>query len=111
MKQNQEITPALTPETARPDMSHIEHMKEDTLAEIIAKKNAFNDLILTFDNLITQIPEQNNEAGESKQQEDLAGQESLDGRDLMLLRRDMDHARDEMVRLGDKEELTLKKAA
>ena len=74
------------------------------------KKNAFNDLILQLDNLIMQIHPRN-ESGENADQIDNAGEAAQDGQDLNMLKRDMDHAREEMVRLGDKEELTLKKAA
>jgi hypothetical protein len=94
----------IAPNELRPDMSHIEHMPEDTLKQVITKKQAFNDHILKLDALIPQI-HQGNESGENADQIDNANEAAQDGQDFMMLARDMDHARDEMNRLGDKEEL------
>jgi hypothetical protein len=105
-----ETAPQQSPDDTRPDMSAIEHMPEDTVDQIVAKKNAFNDSILRLDNLIMQIHPRN-ESGENSDPIDNADESVQDGQDLSMLRRDMDRAREEMVRLGDKEELELKKAA
>jgi hypothetical protein len=105
-----EKQPSVPPSEQRPDIGPIEHMPETTVAEIRSKKNAFNDLILKLDNLIPQIHPRN-ESGENADQIDNADEAAQDGQDFDLLKRDMDHAREEMVRLGDKEELELKKAA
>jgi len=105
-----EKQPQRAPDELRPDMSHIEHMPENTLEQIVAKKNAFNDHILELGNLIPQIHSRN-ETGENADQIDTAEEATEDGRDFMFIAQDMNHARDELVRLGDLEELELKKAA
>ncbi len=105
-----EKQPIVAPDELRPDMGHIEHMPEDTIEQIVAKKNAFNDHILQLDNLIMQI-QPRNESGENADQIDNTIEAVQDDQDLNMLKRDMDHAREEMVRLGDMEELELKKAA
>lgn len=100
-----------TPDEMRPDMGHIEHMPEETIEQIVAKKQAYNDHILKLDALIPQIHNRN-ESGSDAETIDQANEATQDDQDFMMLANDMNRARSEMVRLGDKEELEkLNKAA
>jgi len=89
------------------DIGAIESMSEGTVKEIRAKKQAFNDLILSLDGQITMV---HSESGSNSPDDD-SQEQAQDGQDLSLIANTMDRARSEMVRLGDKEELELKKAA
>lgn len=89
------------------DIASIGGMPEKTLNEISAKKQAYNDLILNLDGQITMV---HAESG-SNSPDDNSQEETQNEQDYDLLRNAMDRARSEMVRLGDKEELELKKAA
>lgn len=104
---NLEHKPTAEVQKPAPDASVIEHMPEASVAQIRAKKQAFNDLILSLDGQINLV---HAESGSNSPDDD-SQEQAQDSQDLSLIRNTMDHAREEMVRLGDKEELELKKAA
>ncbi len=90
------------------DIADIEALPEVSIAEIKKKKMAFNDLIIALDRLIPTIK---SESGSNSDVIDESIEREQDTQDLAYLASHMNRARDEMVRLGDKEEAALKKAA
>ncbi len=104
---NMEKNPARKETFSAADIANIENLPEKTVGEIRAKKQAFNDLILSLDGKITMV---HAESG-SNSSDDNSQEESQNEQDYDLIKNSMDRARSEMVRLGDKEELQLKKAA
>ncbi|MEK7638134.1 MAG: hypothetical protein AAB375_01770 [Patescibacteria group bacterium] len=89
------------------DIADIENMSEQTVSEIRAKKQAFNDLILSLDGQINMV---HSESGSNSPDDD-SQEQAQDSQDLSLIANLMDRARSEMVRLGDKEEIKLQEAA
>lgn len=108
-----ENKPQSSPAETRPDIGRIEHMPEKTVAEILAKKKAFNDAIPVLSKLLADIGKPSMESVDSRPTDplDRSIESENDEQESGLIVREIKHARDELVRLGDKEELELKKAA
>lgn len=91
------------------DIAAIENMPEKSLMDIRTKKQAYNDLILSLDGQITMV-HSDAESGSNSPDDD-AQEKAQEDQNLSIIANSMDRARSEMVRLGDAEELALKKAA
>jgi hypothetical protein len=89
------------------DVAVIENLPEKTVSEIRVKKQAYNDLILSLDGQINMV---HADSGSNSPDDD-SQEQAQDAQNLGLIGNSMDRARSEMVRLGDKEEIELKKAA
>jgi hypothetical protein len=98
-----------TQATTQARMSEIEHLKEDSLSEVLTKKKAFNDLIPVLSSLLQNVGRPSMDSIDSKPTDpvDSAIEAESDNQDSDLIVSAMKHARNEMVRLGDKEEAML----
>lgn len=91
------------------EIARIDQMPEQKIEDIMAKKKAFNDFLFEFEGRINMVSA-DSESG-SNSPDDESQEEAQDVQTLDLIANFMDHARTEMVRLGGKAQLELKKAA